>query len=106
MIDAEIFGKPLPERGVKFLVVVTAIADHGDIADMVLAFRSPVPAKDEDTVVLHARHPSDIFLADMGQDITGGGVRSGQIRFFFELPATCDGIDPNRVVLEELGGHK
>ena len=73
---------------------------------MDLAPRSPLLAKDEDTVVLHARHPLNIFLADRGQDVTRGGVRSGQICFLFELPATCNGIDPNWVALEELGGYE
>ena len=106
VIGIEIFQKAIAECGIKSFVIVTTDAGWGGGADIILALRVPLIANDEDTMVLHSRHPLDVFFTDGGQYIKGAGIMSSQIRFIFELPATREGINPNRVVLEEHGGHE
>ena len=78
----------------------------GGGADIFLAIKVPLIAKDEDTMELHSLHLLDVFFVGEGHCIKIAGIRSSKIHLLFEIPATCKGIDLNWVALEELRGHK
>ena len=105
-IDVEILREPNAEYIEKILVVSTAATSCGVVENIGLAPQSPLLGKDEDPMVLHARHPPDVFFTGGSKYIEGAGVRSSQVCFLLEVRATRKGIDPNWVVLEELGGYE
>jgi len=105
-IDVEILQEPRAEYVEKILVVSTAATSCGVVENMGLAPQSPLLGKGEDPMVLHARHPPDVFFTGGSKYIEGAGIRSSQVRFLLELRATRKGIDPNWVVLEELVGYE
>ena len=106
LISIQLIQKAIAECGIKCFVILTANAGWGGGADIFLAIKVPLIAKDEDTIELHSLHLLDVFFVGGGHCIKIAGIRSSKIRLLFEIPATCKGIDPNWVALEELRGHK
>jgi len=106
VIVVETLQEPSAEYVEKILVVSTAATSCGVVENIDLAPHSPLLGKDEDPMVLHARHPPDVFFTGGSQYIEGAGARSSQVRFLLELRATRKGIDPNWVVPEKPVGYE
>ena len=103
MITIETLRKVPTKFHVEIFVAGAPTACGGCGENDTRAPRPPPLLEHKDAMVLHARHPSDVFFTDTGQYVKGAGIRSGQICFLLELPATSDRIDPDRVFLEEFG---
>ena len=105
-IDIQLKQKAIAEYSIKYCGIGTGNAGCGGGVDITQAIQVPLIAEDEDTTELHSLHPPDVFFMDRGHYIKITGIRSSKICLLFEIPVTCEGIDPNWVALEELRGYK